>query len=153
MKVGCWVAAALVVLGAGPGLRSQTPAPAPRVYVTEAGAALVTEGLALPAPAVAEAAGFQTVPAPIVRNVQNEAIATSAPWIDSNAWRFQRGLTKANYATLPAGAAPLAAAEAFAFNVDALINPPPADVPDLGNVLRFLRAHTAPPMPPLANIG
>ena len=130
----------------------QTP-PAPKVYVTAAASALITDGLALPEPAGAEAAAFQVVPAPIVRNVQNEALATSAPWIDSNGWRFQRGLTKANYATLPGGAAPLAAAEAFAFNVDALINAPAADVPDLGNVLRFLKAHTAPPLPTLANVG
>jgi hypothetical protein len=76
-----------------------------------------------------------------------------APWIESNGWRFQRGLERANYAKLPAGAAPLAAAEAFAFGVDAVLNPDPADVKELGNVLGFLKRQTQPPWPALANIG
>ncbi len=54
---------------------------------------------------------------------------------------------------LPPGSAPLAAAEAFAFGVDAVLNPDPADVKELGNVLGFLKAHTQPPLPALANIG
>jgi hypothetical protein len=72
-----------------------------RIHVTDVAASLVTAGIASPAPAGAAADGFEVVPAPALRNVQNEAIATTAPWIDSNAWRYLRGLRRATYATIP----------------------------------------------------
>ena len=124
-----------------------------RFYAAGAASSLVEEGLALPAPAGADADAFQPVPSPAVRNVPNDAQATSAPWIDTNAWRFARGLRKANYANLPRGSAALAAAEAFTFGVDAILNPDPADVQELAATLRFLKAQERPPMPALANIG
>lgn len=146
------VGAALV---AGTALAAQgvQPATSGRVYVTDAAATLVQQGLALPAPTGADAAGFQAVPPPAVRNVPNVAFATSDPWIESNAWRFQRGLRQANYASLPVGSAGLAAAEAFTFGVDAILNPDPADVQELARVLGFLQAQDQPHMPSLANIG
>jgi hypothetical protein len=131
----------------------QSPAASPRVSVTAAGAALVERGLAAAAPADPAAAGFETIPAPGVRFVANVAQSTTAPWIDSNAWRFKRGLRKANYATLPAGSAPLAAAEAFTFGVDAVLNPDAADVEELGRMFEFLRGVAARPLPDLANIA
>ena len=103
----------------------------------------MNEGLAATAPTDSEAAAFQPVPNPGIRFQPNEAQATTAPWIDSNAWRFQRGIQKANYTKLPAGSAPLAAAEAFAFHVDAILNPEQADVPELGKFLRFLKTQRA----------
>jgi hypothetical protein len=123
------------------------------VYVTSAAASLVEQGLAAPAPTGAEAAAFEDVPHPRVRSVPTVARATNVPWIDSNGWRFQRGIQKANYAKLPAGSAALAAAEAFTFGVDAIFDPDPADVEDLGKMLQFLRANHQPPLPALANIG
>jgi hypothetical protein len=122
-------------------------------YLTSAASTLVDQRLAAPAPTGSEAAAFQQVPNPGIRFQANEAQATTAPWIDSNAWRFQRGIQKANYAKLPAGSAPLAVAEAFTFNVDAILNPDPADLQELGNVLRFLKTQERPPMPAMANIG
>jgi hypothetical protein len=124
-----------------------------QIYVTTAGSSLVDQGLAAAAPAGSEAASFQPVPGPGVRFQVNEAQATAAPWIDSNAWRFERGVTKANYAKLPAGSAPLAAAEAFAFHVDAILNPDPADLQELGKMLQFLKTREQPPMTVMANIG
>ena len=120
-----------------------------------AAAALAAEGLAAPAPA--ETAAFQDVPAPALRNVPNDGYAqvTLAPWVESNGWRFQRGLRRARYAKLPRGMAPIAAAEAFAFEVDAVVDADPADVDELGRLLRFLREH-APPQPgwpALADLG
>lgn len=127
----------------------------PRLFVTGAGSVLVGEGLALAPPDGAQAAEFREVPAPALRNAPNSgyAQATLAPWVESNGWRFQRGLDKASYATLPAGAAPLAAAEAFAFGVDAVLNPDAADVRELGNLLGFLKRQEQRPWPALANIG
>src|SRR6185503_3989708 len=88
-----------------------------------------------------------------VRTQANEAQATTAPFIESNGWRFERGIRNANYAKLPAGSAPLAAAESFVFGVDAILNPDPADVPELGKLLRFLKSQNQPSMPVMANIG
>jgi hypothetical protein len=113
----------------------------------------VQQGLAAAAPTGAAAAAFQQVPPPGIRMVPNEAQATTAPWIDSNGSRFQRGIQKAHYVRLPAGSAPLAAAEAFTFNVEAILDPDPSDVEDLGQMLRFLNAHDQPPLPVMANIG
>jgi hypothetical protein len=132
---------------------------APRVegrrpgYVTSVAASLVEQGLATRAPTGAEAAAFEEVPHPRVRSVPTVARATNVPWIDSNGWRFQRGIQKANYAKLPAGFAALAAAEAFTFNVDAILNPDPADVEELGKMLQFLKANDHPPLPAMADIG
>ncbi len=124
---------------------------APQIYVTSVASSLVEQGLATAAPL--EAAGFQQVPSPGIRFQMNEAQATSAPWVDSNAWRFRRGMQKANYAKLPAGSAALAAAEAFTFGVDAILDPDPADLQELGEMLRFLKTQDRPPMPAMANIA
>ena len=126
---------------------------APTIYVTGAAASLVEQGLAAAAPEGDAAAEFQEVPAAGVRFLPNVARATNVPWIDSNGWRFARGLRKAHYAKLPPGQSPLSAAEAFFFDVDAILNPDPKDLQDLGNMLRFLEAQQQPPMPPLVNIG
>src|SRR5207253_2984331 len=63
---------------------SQSPRP-PQIYVTGAGATLADQGLALSAPADAQAAGFREVPAPSLRNAPNSgyAQATLAPWVES----------------------------------------------------------------------
>ena len=124
-----------------------------RFHVTSRGFALIGSGIAAAAPAGEEASAFEPVPPPGVRLRADEARATSTPWIDSNAWRFQRGLRKANYEGLPAGAAPLAAAEAFTFNASAILDPDPADVEELGKMLQFLKAHDQPALPSMANIG
>jgi hypothetical protein len=125
-----------------------------RLYVTAVASRLVDQGLAAPAPSGAEASAFAEVPPPGVRFVPNVARATNLPWIDSNGWRFERGMGKANYVKLPAGSAPLAAAEAFTFNVDAVLNPDATDVEELGQMLRFLKPlRDQAPMPAMANIG
>ena len=140
------VAAALIAASAI--AQSRTVA---RIFVTGAGARLVEQGIAGAAPS--ETSGFQEVPSPGVRYLPNVARATNVPWIDSNGWRFARGLRNANYAKVPAGSAALAAAEAFVFSIDAIVDPDPKDVEDLGAMLRFIRSQEAPPMPELVNIG
>jgi hypothetical protein len=125
----------------------------PRLSVTSAAQSLVDRGIASPAPADGAASGFVQVPAPGIRFIPNSSQATTAPWIDSNGWRFARGLRKAHYATLPDGAAALAAAEAFAFDVEAILNPSATDVEPLGAMLTFLKAQAQPALPALANIA
>lgn len=133
----------IVTLGAQP----------PRLSVMSAAQALIDRGVASAAPVGPEAQGFVDVPAPGIRFIPNDSQATTAPWIDSNGWRFQRGIRKARYATLPDGSAPLAAAEAFAFDVEAILNPSAADVEALGTMLTFLRSQSQPALPAFANIG
>jgi hypothetical protein len=129
------------------------PALANRFYVTDAASRLVEQGLAGAAPTGADAPAFEEIPAPSVRMQANESQATTAPWIESNGWRFARGIRKANYSKLPAGSATLAAAEAFTFGVDAILNPDPADVSELAKLLGFLKTLDQPSMPAMANIG
>lgn len=145
--------AAVVVLSGAIAARQQPAQPS--LYVTSAADALVTEGLALAAPAGPAAAEFVDVPAPSVRNAPNSgyAQATLAPWVESNGWRFQRGVRKARYSKLPKGASLIAAAEAFAYGVDAILDPDSADVHELGALLRFLKSRAQPQMPAMANIG
>ena len=140
------IAASCAIAIAGAGAAGST-----RFSVTGPASSLVGQGLAAAAPANAD--GFQDVPAPGIRFVPNEAQATTAPWIDSNGWRFQRGLKKAAYTKLPAGSAPLAAAEAFAFDAEAIINADAADVEELGKMLRFLKAQERPALPAMANVA
>lgn len=151
-----WRAAVLVASAVAVGLAASAPAAqtrVPTIYVTAAAASLVEQGLAAAAPDGDAAAEFQEVPAAGVRFLPNVARATNVPWIDSNGWRFARGLRKAKYAQLPAGQSMLSAAEAFFFDVDAILNPDPKDLQDLGNMLRFLKAQQRAPMPPLVNVG
>jgi len=125
----------------------------PRLYVTSAASSLVAQGLAAEAPTGVEAAAFEEVPPPGVRIRPDVARATNIPWIDSNGWRFQRGIQKAHYRDLAAGAAPLAAAEAFAYHVDAILDPASAGLEELGKMLQFLKTQNQPSLPALANIG
>jgi hypothetical protein len=130
----------------------QSAAPS-KLYLTAAASSLVEQGLAAAAPAGSDAASYQEIPSPGVRYLPNVARATNVPWIDSNGWRFARGMRKVSYANVPAGSASLAAAEAFVFNVDAIINPDPKDLEDLGKMLRFLKANEQAPLPDMVNIG
>jgi len=152
-RASAWMLGLAVALSwvLSPGAQ-QTPGRT-RFYVTGTASSLVEEGLAKAAPTGEAAAAFQELPAPGVRLVPTAARSTNVPWIDSNGWRYQRGIRKAHYSTLPAGSAALAAAEAFAFDAEAILNPDPADVEELGNMLRFLKAHDRPGLPALANIG
>jgi hypothetical protein len=132
--------------------QARTEPVAPRLAVTDVASTLVDRGLAKAAPAASGGAAFQDVPHPALRFRIDNARATRAPWVDSNAWRFIRGISKARYAKLPAGSAPLAAAEAFTFDVDAILDPDPKDIGPLGTMLEFLKAEQRQPLPSLVNI-
>jgi hypothetical protein len=149
LKVGGLLAAMLLAVGVF--LDARQSSTQLRIYAGPAASGLVSQGLITAAPS--DAAAFQAVPAPGLRSVRNDAQATVAPWVDSNGWRFQRGLKRANYEKLPAGASLLAAAEAFTFGVDAIVNPDAADLEELGRLIAFLKANSRPALPAVANIG
>lgn len=92
-----------------------------------------------------------TVPG-VNHNVQ-VASATTAPWVDGNGWRIRRGPDREFWYDLPAGTAPLAAAEAFAYGAKAVLKIDPKDLDDLSAMLRFLRTVPEQKLPDVADFG
>lgn len=68
------------------------------------------------------------------------ASATVAPWVDSNGWRFQFHPGGRFLYQVPAGRALLAAAEAFAFDADAVLQVADEELRPLGELLSFLES-------------
>jgi len=124
-----------------------------KLYVTNAGSVLIEQGLASAPPSGPNAAAFVAVPPPSVRMRSNEAQATTAPWIEANVWRFQRGLKKVRYDKLPPGAAVPAAAESLVYRVDAILDTDPSDVPELAKFLQLWKNVKLDSLPVMANIG
>jgi hypothetical protein len=93
---------------------------------------------------------------PRVAGRADVASATRRPWIDSNGWRFLRkpaGKFLYDLTEKGAGRAVLAAAEAFAYQADAVLKIDPADVASAGKMLAFLRDLSPATLPPVADIG
>ncbi|MBV8807663.1 MAG: hypothetical protein JO033_03225, partial [Acidobacteriaceae bacterium] len=93
------------------------------------------------------------LPAPGVDYHTNEASASRVPWVNSNGWRFMRQPNaRFSYYVKGSGAA-LAAAEAFSFDSNAVIQTDEAGLAPLAVMLKFL--STLPPLegPALADIG
>ncbi|MDZ4800935.1 MAG: hypothetical protein SGI92_22480 [Bryobacteraceae bacterium] len=120
-------------------------------------AALLLFALAVPLPRVftpgAPVEGYERMPPPSIQMRMNQASATTVPWIDSNAWRFRRGVRKALYDNLPAGTATVAAAEAHAWGIDAILKPAPEDADSLQAFLEFLKQIGSTDLPARANIA
>jgi hypothetical protein len=81
------------------------------------------------------------------------ASATTAPWVDANGWRMRREPNREFWYDLPAGTAPLAAAEAFAFDANVLLKVDPADLDRLGKMLQFLRSVPERTLPEVVDFG
>jgi hypothetical protein len=107
------------------------------------------------------------------------ASPTRVPWVTANGWQFRRkqadragraggatrtatsagnasktGSAPGRYAyDVPAGRGALAAAEAFAYGADAVLKIDPADLPDVGRMLAFLRTVPAADLPDLADFA
>jgi hypothetical protein len=100
-----------------------------------------------------DAAKFVKLPAPGVEYRADVATATNVPWVDANGWRFERGRSRAYYYDVPWRKAALAAAEAYAYGIEAVIHLEPRDLPAFGRMLAFLRGMESAELPALANIG
>jgi hypothetical protein len=81
------------------------------------------------------------------------ASATRSPWITANGWRMQRQPGRRCAYRLPAGRAALAAAEAFAYGADAVLEIDPADLGGLGGMLAFLSLLEASALPSAADFA
>lgn len=81
------------------------------------------------------------------------ASPTRAPWIVANGWRFLRDRSASYLYDVPTGGAALAAAEAFAYGVDAVLKVDPADLPALAEMFAFLRQVPSADLPDIADFG
>jgi hypothetical protein len=91
------------------------------------------------------------LPKPGVRFRVHEASATSAPWVDSNAWRILRQPSASFFYEAPGESAAIAAAEAFTYGAKAAIHTDQAGLEPLGAMLAFLSRVQGPKLPPLVN--
>jgi hypothetical protein len=103
--------------------------------------------------AEADLAQREALPAPGTTARAGVASPTRSPWIVANGWRFTRQPGRKYVYDLPAGTAALAAAEAFAYGADAVLRIDPADVPSLGEMLRFLQALPAVDLPAVSDLA
>jgi hypothetical protein len=117
------------------------------VYVApEAVAAWTAAGAcAKPLPAVTK------LPAPGVQYRMNVASASNAPWVNSNGWQYVRGLKNTAFVDAPNPV--LAAAEAHAYGVDAILKVAPKDWPKYAEAVKLIAALPSSTLPELANIG
>jgi hypothetical protein len=99
------------------------------------------------------AAGREKLPTPGVQWKISEATATRAPWVDANGWRFERNPAGRYRYELPAGAAALALAEAFAYNADAVLCIDPADKPEYERMRSWLEKLPPGPLTPRVNLA
>ena len=86
----------------------------------------------------------------------NVASATRRPWIDANGWRLLRNPSSQFFYDLTGaaqGKAALAAAEAFAYQADAIIKLDASELPAYGEMLKFLRALPNEPQATVADIA
>jgi hypothetical protein len=102
---------------------------------------------------VVDPMGLTRVLTPSVVFHAEEASATRAPWVNSNCWRFLRQPDGRFYYEAPGTAAPLAAAEAFTYSVNAVIHPDESGVELFGKMLAFLERVGGADLQPLVNIG
>ena len=100
-----------------------------------------------------EPAKYVKVTPPGVEYKMDVAAATSLPWVDANGWRFARNGNRAYYHDAPWRKAALAAAEAYANGVTAVIHPDARDLARFGTMLAFLKSIDGPELPAMANIG
>jgi hypothetical protein len=68
------------------------------------------------------------------------ASPTRAPWVNANGWRLKRLASGKFVADVPAGTAPLAAAEAFAYDADVVLKVAPEDVAAVGRMFAFFKS-------------
>ncbi|MGH9629639.1 MAG: hypothetical protein ACRD7E_15090, partial [Bryobacteraceae bacterium] len=98
-------------------------------------------------------ARLEKLPAPGVNSRTDVARATSAPWVDSSAWRFLRKPGSKYVYEVERKLLPLAMAEAYANNGEAYFRVAEPDLKEFSTTLSFLRGLKDAPLEPLANIA
>lgn len=111
------------------------------------------EGLDFTAESDAQLGNYTAVSAPSSRRERSVGMATSIPWIEANGWHFLQGVDRVWYRDVPVGRAALAAAEAYSYGVDAVLDVTPEDIASFGAMLQFLKTLPTAEGQTLADIG
>ena len=101
----------------------------------------------------AELTAREALPAPGIVARAGVASPTRSPWIVANGWRATRRPAATYRYDLPAGKGVLAAAEAFAYGMDAVLKIDPADAAAVGALLHFLEQLPPADLPPVADVA
>jgi len=101
----------------------------------------------------ADLAAREALPVPGVAPRAGVASPTRAPWIVSNGWRMLRRPGGKYLYAVPAGRGGLAAAEAMAYGLDALLQIDPADLPVVAPILAFGAGLPQDDLPPVADLA
>lgn len=96
---------------------------------------------------------YTEVPAPGVQYRRSVAAATSAPWVDSNLWRYKRRPQLRYLVNVRGKSLPLAMAEAFACNVSLAVEADAAQRSDYERMLAFLKNIPHGPLKPWVNLA
>ena len=110
-------------------------------------------GFSATALSAADLASREKLPPPGIAGRAEVASPTRSPWVFANGWRFLRKPEARYVYDLPAGKAALAAAEAFAYEADAILRIDPADLENLGRMLGFLAQLPAADLPQIADLA
>jgi len=110
-------------------------------------------GFSVTALAAADLAAREALQPPGILARPAVASPTRSPWANANGWRVLRNPSGKFVYDLPAGAAPLAAAEAFAYGADAVLKIDPKDLQELGKMLTFLKGLPAADLPVVADLA
>jgi hypothetical protein len=102
---------------------------------------------------VTDLQGAVKLPAPGVSFRMSRASATRVPWLTSNGWQFMRRPKGRFYYDVDGNGAALAAAEAFCYGANAVIQTDATGLEPLGRMLKFLSAINSPEGSPVADIG
>ena len=112
-----------------------------------------TTGLSVRGLTPAEWTALEEASAPGVDRQVQVASATRSPYLVANGWRFiRKGSAKYRY-SLPPAKAPLAAAEVYAYGVDATLQLETGDLGPLGKMLSFLREIPRADLPGVADLA
>ncbi len=104
-------------------------------------------------PDAAPPEGYEKLPAPGVQYRMNVATASSAPWVDANGWRIERRKARGYFYDVTGAAAALSAAEAFAYDTEAVIHADDAGLKPFELMVGYLKRIEPRTLPVLANIG
>ena len=110
-------------------------------------------GVAAAPLAETELALRETLAAPGIKARADRASATRSPWVFANGWRVRRDPGGRYLYDLSAGKAALAAAEAYAYGADAVLEIDPMDLASLGQMMAFLSALPARDLPDTADFA
>ena len=101
----------------------------------------------------ADPQGAKKLPAPGITFHMNQASATRIPWVNSNGWQFMRQPNGRFYYDVKGDAAALAAAEAFCYAADAMLQTDASGLKPFAEMSKFLATINTSQGPALADIG